>query len=261
MYISTDFIYDEILSTDMGVYIVRVDSGMLEIPTLSRKIQEEKLNNYKDIPVFYGVTKDTLSFPITITKLYDYENNNVFSYEERVKILRWLCKGEYKEFVSADNDFIKYYVLFEEVKRYDNSLNQGYITLTCRLNAPYGFSPKMEANYDLSDNTTIEIIELENTSNIIDNYYPEMEFTVIEGTSVSFKNLTNGGEEFTIENLQIGETVYINMETGRIKSSLAGVYHLGDCNKNWTSLVYGINRIEISGKINLYTRMQFPMIL
>jgi hypothetical protein len=244
----------------MGVYLVRIENGMLEIPTLKQQIQEEKLNN-KDIPVFYGINRETLSFPIMITKLYDYENDNVFSYEERVNILRWLCKGEYKEFISGDNDFIRYYVLFEEVTRYDNYRNQGYITLNCRLNAPYGFSPISVEEYDLSDNENTTIIELENNSNIIDNYYPEIEFTVLEGTSASFKNLSDMGNTFTINNLQPNETIYINMETGRIKSSLDNVYHLGDCNKQWLSLVYGINRIEVTGKIDFEIRTQFPMLL
>jgi len=255
MFFDTDFIYDGQESINMGVSIIRLEGGLIESSTLKQQIIEEKINS-KDIPVFYGVSRDVLTFPIVITKL---DEDGIFTYEDRVRILRWLCKGEYKEFASKDSPIV-YYVLFDEVKKTSNVLSQGYITLNVRLNAPYGFSPIQIEEHDLYDNTTTEIIELENNSNIIDFYYPEIEFTVTEGTSVTFRNLTNGGEIFTINGLIPTEVIYINMETGRIKSNI-GIYHLGDCNKNWLYLVYGINRIEITGKIQLSVRMQFPMIL
>lgn len=258
MFISTDFIYDNIRSEDMGIYLVSIESGMKRQNFgVTQSIREEKVPN-KDIPYFFGVDKEVQSIPFTVCKL---DGDKIFSYEERTRICRWLCKQSYKPLISNDNPFIIYYAIFTSGESYNNYSDDGYINLEMRLNAPYGFSPIMEEFYDLSDNTTKTTITLENRSNIIEYYKPVIEITLVDVTTeVKLRNISVEGEEFTLQNLQQGETICIDNDREKIKSDKAQ-YRLNNFNKKWLKLIYGENQIEVTGKCLLRVRLQFPMAL
>lgn len=258
MFLSPQFNFDNVDSSDKDIILVVNNNDLIELPFgIKQTVIEEKIN-YIDVPFFYGTNRESQSFPVSFARLNGQDWDNT----ERREIVNWLCQKVYKPFVSDDNPDIIYYVIFEEIKRYDNGQNNGYITCQARLNAPYGFTYPQYSRYDLSNNpiegTKISIC---NASNFGDNYYPEIQITVVSGNSFSIQNTTDGGNTFTIDNLQVGEQVYINMANGRVKSNLPNTYHLQDTNKNWFKLIYGFNQVIFTGNVSLEIMCQFPVAL
>lgn len=264
MFLSEEFEYNGISSNTMGVSCVSIDSsGMKESPFgMKRSIREEKING-RDKPYFHGFEKECLTFKMTIGKIN--EDNLEWTFEERKKISEWLYTDYYAPLLSLDNPEVIYYCTpIDDGLRFDNGIMQGYITITMKCNAPYPFSPTYIEEYKYEQNID-NIIEINNLSNVTKYYYPEIQ-VCSDDTNFKLINLTNNGEEFTFNNIDKGETIYINNEMKQIetdKKDLKGnkVYRLTNFNKNWFKLVKGVNRIKVEGNVNVLFRCSYPIII
>jgi len=255
--INMNFIFDNISSEDMGLYIVRIgNSGEISSPFIpAQNIIETKLYK-KHTPLFHRIEKQPLEFEITCSLL-----EGEFTPEKKMELSRWLCKETYCEFISQDNPNLIYEVIMtnqSDLLTFGNL--QGYFTIQFRANSPWGYSPVYQNNFDLSEITIPTVITINSYSNAVEYLYPEIEFTLSgTNTGISLKNLSNAGETSTFINLTVGEKIYINNERKQIISDL-GLYRLGNFNKKWFRLVYGINRIEITGKCTISFRYRFPLL-
>ncbi|NFO24753.1 phage tail protein, partial [Clostridium botulinum] len=129
-------------------------------------------------------------------------------------------------------------------------------------NAPYPFSPTYIEQYNHKQAIS-DIIEINNLSNISKYYYPEIQ-VYSEDTSFKLVNLTNGGEEFIFNNIDKGESIYINNQMKQIESDKKDfkgnkVYRLSNFNKNWFKLVKGINIIKVVGDVDVIFRCSYPI--
>lgn len=257
MFQSVNFTYDGISGQDMfGLMLVRVgDSGMLEQPFgISRKSVLERVKG-KMKSYSYGFETEVLEFPITLTK------ENGWSYDERVAVSKWLIQDGYKTLVSEDYPLEFDVACVGSPKFYVGGDNKGYVELTMESNVPFGFSPVSVQEFDLSANTTTQIITLENKSNVYDIYKPEIQFTMAGSTSVKLENLTRGGEVMEFTNIQNNEILYCNCETERIFSNLSDTRLQNLSDKRFLKLAYGVNQIRITGKVLIETRMRYPMMV
>lgn len=250
------FIFDGINSDDMGLYNIRMDSGLIETPFMGNKDTITTKVKNKDRPYFHGINKDVLQFTLQFS-LLDEE----WTPEKTHEIARWLLHDTYKSFQSSDDLGKYYYVICTNGESIYKAHNKGYVELTFEANAPYAFSPIYLNEYDLELNTTTDTIQIENRSNINDYYYPRVEIW-LKGTStaITLKNLSDGGREFTFTGLQSGETISVDNENKYIISDVPSVYRFSNFNGNWFRLVYGINNIEVTGECVITVRTQYPII-
>lgn len=258
MFQEIDFIYDNIESKDMGLALVKVnDDNMIPFGT-SQSIIETKLKGL-DTPLFHGIERSPIQFPLTFAII---DNDIKWDYDKRQEIVNWLFQSDYKPFISADNPSIQYFLMaVGESQRWDNGIQQGYVTINFRMMSPYCYTIRQYEHYEIEQTGTI--IELVNRSNIKDyKYYPILEFENNDSTEISFQNLTDGGRILSFNSLTSGETIYVDNEHGDIISSTGQSRYL-KCNRNWLKLVEGVNRIKVnannSGKVNLNVEMIFPM--
>jgi len=252
------FIFDGINSQDMGLYIVRI-GGSSEITSPfapAQNIVEEK--RYKNhIPAFYRVEKEPLEFEI-ICSLLDEE----FTPEKKMQLNRWLLHEEYKEFISEDNPNIIYNVVStEQIDLITFGSFKGYIKIKFRADAPWGWSSSFFNAFNLTESVSPTIIQVTNYCNTQTYYYPEIEFTLAgTNTGITIKNFSNSGETLQFIGLSETETVYVNNDS-KIIISDTGLYRIGKLvNKKFLSLVYGVNRIEITGKCTISFRCKFPLL-
>ena len=257
MFIETDAIFDGTYFSDMNLTLISTGTGAREVNFGTKQnIVEEKVRskNY-----FYRVDEEPLTFSITVLLDEDKE----WSYERRREVINWLFKQEYKEFRSLDFPNIVYYVIATgDAKLTLASSQRGYFTIEFRCDAPYGWTyPVSNMYYDLSDNTTSTIIEIENISNI-KTVYPEVEFELKStSSSMSIVNLDDGMRKFEFSGLINNEQIYVDNGKQRIITSVANTYRLNKFNKNWLRLIQGANRLQVTGKCILQIRCQFPMAL
>lgn len=253
---STTFIFDNIKSSDMGLYNIRLDSGGTSSPYISRQdiIEDEIINSHK--PLLYGTRKRPIEFTLIFSTLEEEFNS-----KKRLEIARWLIHDEYKAFQTTDYlGKIFNVIAISDVEFIEFGSNKGYFEVTFRCDAPWAWSPTYVEYYDLSNNSSKTIITMENNSNVLRYYYPEIEFK-LEGSSigVTLKNLSDGGREFKFTGLKQGETIYVDNERNTIITDEINTYRISDFNKNWLRLVYGKNQIEVTGQCRIQTRMKYPL--
>jgi hypothetical protein len=261
LFVGTKFKFNNQSSEEFGVSLVRIDSGMLNRPLgLKRTINKEKIR-YKDTPFYFGSDKETYQIDITIAKI-NY-GDTVWTQEDRLSISRWLftSDNQFHEFESEDNPEILYFLQFIDAEYNHNYNDEGYLVLKAEMKFPYPLTRPTYINYDLSDNTTTTIIEIENRSNVVEYYYPLIEIE-LKGDSTSFKikNLSANGEETIFNNLTQNEILNVDNENQQIISS-TGNERVSNFNFIFTRLNYGLNRLEITGKCNLTFKCSFPVML
>lgn len=262
---SMHFIFDGVKSSDMGLYIVRVNhSGFTKAPYWgSTNIKEEK-SAKRITPYFYGVDRNSIEFTVQLM-LLDKENvPKEWSPQERYMVAKWLIHDEYKEFQTSDDMGKRHYAMLVNAIDLNLINTRGYFEATFRTNSPFAFSGVYIENWDLSTNITTQIIELENRSNVLKYYNPKIEIKLVgETTSFQLKNLSNNGMVMKFENLTKGEIISIDCENRIIKSNLLGENPFSKFNKDtkryWCDLVFGVNQIEVTGQIILKTKMQYPI--
>ena len=91
-------------------------------------------------------------------------------------------------------------------------------------------------------------------------YKPKIEIELVNNnTDVSLKNLSNNGEIFSFTGLKPNEIISIDNENEFIKSNNQLSNPFSKFNRKWLKLVYGVNRLEVTGQCNIAVKSQFPI--
>lgn len=258
MFLNTNFIFaGENSEQAYGLKLVRMSGGMVEqVFSGSQKILEDNASNWGK-PTFYGVSRDPLSFHITLAKAGEW------TFEERRAVAYWLVRDEYEDFRPEDFPIVMKVISTGQPRFYNNGNDEGYLTMDFRCDGPNVYTPEYTSgDIDLSTNppegTTYS---LSNDSNIRKPYYPEIEISVQSGeTQFSIENLSNGSK-IEMTGLSGVETIYIDGSNKVILSDLNNnrVSNLTDL--EFLYLTYGNNNLLIKGAVVLNFRWQYPIIL
>lgn len=258
MFLGGKFSFDGKSSEIMyDLQIVQVDlSGLIEQNFgIKRKTVTDKVKNRSKV-YSYGTKDEVLSFELEFYKESDW------TYEQRVEVSNWFFVDDdrYCELEVEDYPLV-FKVKCTDGKFYNNGVNQGYVKISFECESSHAYSPIEVATFDLSGNTTTQIITLENKSNVFKIYKPEIQITMVGDTSVKLENLTNGGKSFEFTGLNNNEVIYVNNSTEQIYSALSATRLTNLTDKRFFELVYGKNQIRVTGKCIIEVRMQFPMMV
>lgn len=242
---SPHFTFDGISSKDFQLRICRVGkSDSTGIFGVERSIEEEVGNGL--IPVFKKVKYNSVSIPLTLIKT-DGDNPLPFTEDDKFEIVKWLFQDEYKPFTSEDKKDVVYYAIFTKGSNYENALKHGYINLTMRLNAPFGYSNLLTSPTSVVGET---VIELFNRSNVGEFIYPDIELkTNQEITDIEIENLSTG-DIMTFTDLPVESHVYCyNEDLKQFLMKNNPSYNVRKHYKgNWLKLAYGRNLIRVKSK-------------
>lgn len=258
--LSTDFSYDNRDCSEFGLYVVRLQRGMVQTPYTSNKTILEEHPKKVITPFFFGVQHQPLTFDVTLAPI----DADEFDQDKLYEIGRWLFQDKYKPFISGDNEGKIYYCMpVNKVDFYTNDFKNGYINLEFRCRDGFGWTFPQEAEYDLSDNvgSTPTSIVINNVSNVgVEYYYPEIEIELQESeTGFSITNNSDGGRVCSFSGLDTSETIYIDNQKKTIVSD-TDAYRFDEWNKIWFRLVQGYNYIDIVGKCIITFKTQYPII-
>jgi phage-related protein len=250
---SVDFSYDGILSTDMGLINVKVDSsGLFDEKFLSDRAIQEVAIRGNDKPYFQGVKRSPLSISLS------FAFTNKFDEAKIRDVARWLDADYYKPLFTLDNPTRIYYCVLNSGSNFlHNGIRQGYLTLEMRCDSPYSYSPTYVSNlYDYSANV------VGGTSLVFTNdgdvtCQPELWITKVGNGDVSITNNTNGGSEFKFTGLLNTETVYVDCDNEQIVTDLSNAYRYDNFNDNYLELVRGVNNLVVIGNCKVQFRYRF----
>lgn len=247
-------LYDE-----FGLIAVNIGGGMQEDPFgISQSIIEEK-NEYKDNPYFFGVNRQPISFQINFARIY----NQKWDYKTKLDFVRLMFTPYYKELKSEDCPQIIYKVIcIDTATKVLNGNDQGYITLHFRTDAPWAWGPTTIIQKVVSDvsDTNPFTFKIENKSNVLDWYYPEMEIKS-SGSKIKIINERDSDRIFEFNELVDNEIIYINNQTKKIigNQPYPNNYRLNKFNMNWFRLKYGVNNINIYRDCTISFKLQYPI--
>lgn len=248
----------ESLYDKFGIIAVDIDTGMQETHFgVTQKIVEEKSPNTIK-PFFYGVEREPFTFGMKFTK------QSRWTYDEKIEFARMLFQPFYQDLRSEEYPEVVYKVIcVDEPKKIFNGEDRGYITVQFRTDSAYAWSPLTIETFNVTgaSEESPYVLHVENKSNVVQWYKPEIEIQTVGNTSFKMINLTDAGSEFIFTDIFDGETIYINNETKKVLSDEAypNNYRLDKFNKNWLRLAYGVNVLHITTDCIISFRMQYPM--
>ncbi|MEC1780080.1 phage tail domain-containing protein [Schinkia azotoformans] len=249
------FSYDGVRSTEIDVYLVKLDKGLVSDPFLGERevIQESITGN--DTPYFFGTRTSQLRVTLTLECREGY-----WTREKRREVARLLDKKKYCEFYTTDDIDTLYFLQYVGgIDLYTNAIQDGYLTVEFLNISPYTYSRLYAKNYNFSTNTTPDVFEF---TNLGDNpLYPEIWIEKIGAGDVSIINLSNGGKEFKFTGLADKEQVYVDNRPHfhYIESSLNNIYRYDNFSGNYLEILRGVNRLQITGQCNLLFQYQFEL--
>lgn len=248
------------LYNEFGIIAVNLSNGMIETHTgVTQDIIEEKSMSL-DKPYFLGVDRKPITFSMNFARV----DNEKWDYQTKLKFSRLIFEPNYRELKSADYPQVVYNVIcVDEPKKVLNGVDQGYITLNFRCDAPWGWSPATVVTKNISgaSDENPYVIELENNSNVLQWYYPEVEFKTLGTTNFKMSNNKDGGRDFIFTDIYDGEVIYVNNDIKKVigDQPYPLKYRLDKFNKNWFRLKYGKNKINIYTDCIISFKMKYPV--
>jgi phage-related protein len=247
----TDFYYDGISSSEMGLINVSVGGGLFEESFIApRKLNETKVRG-NDKPYFIDIEREPLSFQL------EFAFVNPFDKKKIAEVARWLDKEHYAEFYFTENSDRRFFcMLVSDPELIHNGIGQGYISVEMRCNSPYSYSQEyLSAEIDFSSNVP------EGTNYSFMNFghkmlMPELWIKKVGDGDISIENRANKGW-FQFVGLQDKEIVYVDNEREHIETDIIGEYRFDNFNDNYLELEPGRNILNVKGNCILQFRYRF----
>lgn len=237
------FRYNGYSSKDKGIILCSIDGDDEEHFSLKRSL--DKKDGIGDIPIINKIKNETLSIPMTFTKVNGVGDSVPITRYELDELNRvWFTQKQESVFITEDG-FVLYGIFTGEMKQWFNSSNQGYIKCDFELTRPFMYTPNLISNV-LVENESV--ITLNNNSNCNELSYPEIEFELMgDTTDIKFQNLATG-EICEFKGLNKNEKVAILNEEQKQVISLSNPLNniFSKFNKEFIGLEYGRNNIKIT---------------
>lgn len=151
MFQANKFIFDNIDSTTMGVQYCRfLDKSDTDIYVSNRTVNSENIQSGDKFRSFlYQVSKDVQEFQLEMF-IEDANDNKVR------EISRWFFKDNYAPLSFDDSDRI-YYILINGKPTFTTNGSSGFISINCKTDSPYSYSPTISQTFDITTNKSITL--------------------------------------------------------------------------------------------------------
>lgn len=246
------FNYAGVDSDMFGIMNVSVSPGLYDEHFLSNRTINEYSIRGRSKPYFVELNRD----PNTLNLTFLPEGELT---EERLnEIARWLDVDFYEPLMfSSMPDKVFYAMCVDSSSLYHNG-NQGYITLSMRLDSPNSYSHEILTPwYEIPDKPTV--LQIENRGDKATT--PEIYLEKIGDGDIKIEHVHEHAHPFTINNLKDGEEIYIDGESRIIETSIPNIYRYGDSNKRYISFSYGLNRLRVTGKCRIQFQYRYKFII
>jgi phage-related protein len=230
----------------MGIYLVKMNSGFMESQFFGERQLKSDTISGRRTPYYYGDEVQPLKIKLQLSPLGDK-----WTPELKDNVTRWLNNGKFNKFFSYDDPNRIYYLTYVGSPTLNvTGQNQGYIEIEFQNIDCYVRSNVESTQFDLSGITSPAIVEVLNLGN--ETILPDIYITKkTENGSVSICNLSNGGLTSTVTGLFIDEELTLDGENRKIITANPNLYRYDTFNKTYMRLVYGVNRLQITGKCHL----------
>jgi hypothetical protein len=261
MFTSELFTINGTKSSDIGVdgcYLVRTESEITR-PIMGQKSVVKDTIRYKNLPYFYTVEKDIISFDLKFSLL-----NNEFDSDRLFEVSSYFAQDKYVEFTSADYPGIIFYVIATSIELITYGSFKGFLQVRLENFANFAISNLEIATFDFSNLTTPQTFELYAKFNVNHPKYGAYYFPKLlidmkgSATSITINNISDGNRSFGFTGLTPLESLEIDNDLKQIVSS-TGNYRLNNMINNhaWFRLTKGLNKLIVNAPSTLQFQCQF----
>lgn len=252
--IGSDFHFAGQYSTDLGIYLVRLRTGLTSSPFLAEKELIEESIMGRDKPYLLGVRRTPLTLSLTLAC------EEPWTFERRRELARWLSTDSYELLYSAKEPYKWYYAQYMGgVDLSHSTAMQGYIEVQMRCDSPYAYSPIFNTEYDLSSITVPATITFTNEGDV--DVKPEIWIKKFGAGDVTIENLTYADiPTFEFMDLVDQETVFVSNEDEQIETDLTDMYRFENFNNNYLVLPRGVNNLQVTGACQITLRWQYKVL-
>lgn len=240
-----NFNFDGMWSDVYKLIHVSLDSSMFEETLIaSREIVETKVRGNSK-PLLNRVEESPLEFEMTIAFQEGFTDDLIDG------VIRWLFVTSYKPlYFEGKENKIYYCMPTGDSQIVHTGLNEGYFTLKMRCDSSNIYSQTIITNMETV--STTKTITVTNDGHF--DLYPEISITKIGNGTVTMEFIDDGRNIFEVRDLTNGEDIYINCEKEIIETDIIGVYRYDKIVGHFPRLVYGSNRIKITGDCKFQLR-------
>lgn len=232
-------------SKTLGLINVVLDNGMYEETFVAeRELNETKIRG-NNRPMLHSIEDSPLEFDMTIA----FETK--FTDESLDKVIRWLFVDHYRPlFFEEKPEKVFMAMAIGSSQIVHNGMQEGYFTIKMRCDSSNVYSPKiLSPTVTVATTNTIEI-----TSNSHFDIYPEISILKSGAGKIVIESLDDGNNIFEIRDLTHMEDIYLNCEKEIIQTDILGVYRYDKIIGDFPRLVFGKNRMKITGACTIQFR-------
>lgn len=255
------FTIDGIQASSIGVngaILVRTNSEISRSVIGSKNILKDTIR-YRNIPYFYGVEKDVITFDLKISLL-----DNEFDQNAMDELGRIFAKDRYVKFTSCDFPNIEFYVICKSMDLITYGTYKGWISVQLENFASFGVS-HCEDYWDFSNLTTTQTFEIYAKFNVMHPKYKEYYYFPIlnidmkgSSTNITITNLSDENRTFGFTGLTAQETLEIDNDAKSIISSTGNGRIDNLVGHRWFRFVSNVNKLTINQPCILQFISYFP---
>lgn len=256
MFLSDKFYFNGVHSDDMGVALVTFDSNMFNTYGIDYKEEVVLGKNYGDMSHFTSGSSSIEEKTLNIALIDRHDNPLVWSDETIMEISDWLITDGFAEFISEDNVDLVYYFKATSIVKNFTPNRQGYLQITVQPFSNLAYK-KFQRKFIVDSESNIEI---DNLSNLREPYKPILEIKNLEDNLniITIQNETLKDESFMMRDIEHNEVITIDSLMGTVYNEF-NQSRLMNCNRKWVKLNKGINRLKITGSVEITFKCLFPV--
>jgi hypothetical protein len=263
MFTSELFTINGTKSSDIGVdgcYLVRTESEITR-PIMGQKSVVKDTIRYKNLPYFYTVEKDVISFDLKFSLLgSEFDSDRLF------EVSSYFAQDKYAEFTSVDYPGILFYVITTSIELITYGSFKGFLQVRLENFANFAVSNLEIATFDFSNLTMPQTFELYAKFNVSHPKYGTYYFPKLlidmkgSATSITINNISDGNRAFGFTGLTALESLEIDNELKQITSS-TGNYRLNNMINNhvFFRLIAGRNILTINNPAIIQVQSRYPI--
>jgi hypothetical protein len=257
-----NFYFDDISSTDLGIYIVGINDGEDTLPLFGGQAYTSQDVINHDYETFIRTKKENIQFSLYFT-LFDEEGikDEKFTIPKLYALGKYFARSIPIEFKVEENisKVIKI-IPTSSIELIRFGAMKGYFQITFQATTPYWMTPLEILSFNLSAGGSFQAINGRNIQDKYGNYdiYPKIEINNIGGQASPFiLNNTTNGKQIVFNNFITNDsiTIYHRQVDSQLDANIFQKW-----NKQPFVLTEGVNTLTVNNNCLTNVYMQYPII-
>lgn len=258
IFISDKFMFNGVHSDAMSVSLVTFDSNTFNPYGLNYN-QSVSLQSTKNGVSYFTYDSEEVE-EIELNLVLNDRNSNPLPWDDDTirNVSDWLLTDSFAEFISEDNVDLIYYFKVKKIIKHLTNDRLGYLQLIIQPYSNFAYV-KYHRKF-IFDKKKENIIDIYNESSLKEEYKPVLKIKNLgdELDIIQVFNETTNKDPFVLSGLEKNEEVVIDGLIGTVynqhKDNL-----IMKTNRRWFDLAKGVNKVKITGNIEITIMCKFPV--